>query len=367
MTTSPTAYSNRTLRSRGRLAALALALGLALVGSSAGCSTASNNDDGTGGVGVGGNPPGSGGGVIGSGGAVFGSGGAIIGSGGVVGSGGAIGSGGAVGSGGVVGVGGDAGSGGAQGSGGDLGSGGAASGGASGSGGAASGGAAGTGGAGTGGAGTGGAGTGGAGTGGGGTGGAGTGGAGTGGAGTGGAGTGGAGTGGAGTGGSTACPGCAVLFVPFETTNEQTEFEISFGGPVDFTDTTVVARVQVELEGDMGGIRLYVKEVDGDYTSVYTDWTNFTDATADFVELTITPADLAAETDIDPTQIQWVGINMHSGGVAGTFGDTYAYIDSITFDTTTPADFTFDDDQEGMGLNGGITNVSGSDVSWEGP
>ncbi len=233
--------------------------------------------------------------------------------------------------------------------------------------------------------GTGGEGTGGEGTGGDGTGGDGTGGDGTGGDGTGGDGTGGDGTGGMGTGGTggmggmggamatggmggmapvAPCSGCVELFVPLTAADEGTVFEIDLGSEVDMSGTEVAFNVQVITDGNAGGLQQVPKNAD--YTSVYTGWTNFTDAEGSFIDVSVDVGAQDGDGGFDASAVQFVGLEVSAGEDwdGAMWGDTYVYVDSITFSDGSTADLDFSSDAGGMYVNEGASFVEGSTVTY---
>lgn len=194
----------------------------------------------------------------------------------------------------------------------------------------------------------------------------------------------GGGLGGMGGGGSTlptvGCNGCAIFHVPFPDawdTDENpygigTDFEINLGdaSTADLSATTLTVRLQVVMEGNAGGVQFYVKNGDPQgYASKYSGWNNLTDATSDFIEISI---DLSGEADpngdsFSKSAVQFIGVNVATGSPwdGAIFDDVYVFIDSITFSDGALTDMTFDTDSQGIAVNEWNSPIAGSAIFHE--
>lgn len=168
------------------------------------------------------------------------------------------------------------------------------------------------------------------------------------------------------------CSGCAILYAPLSMANTQTDFEIDFGDgtEIDMSNTIVTVRLQVVTTGNAGGLQVYAKnddDTDPGYPAEYNGWTNLTDLTGDFVEVTL---DLSALDDsgiaFDKAEVRWIGINVNAGGEwdmgVPMWEDTFVFVDSITYSDGATSDATFTSDKEGLAVNEYNMPVANSDV-----
>lgn len=166
------------------------------------------------------------------------------------------------------------------------------------------------------------------------------------------------------------CDGCAILHVPFSTATTGTDVEVDLteAGLADMSSTVVTVRVRVVMEGNAGGFQVFVKNGEPDYQSHYSAWTNFADATTDFVEVSL---DLGAIADPEGTfsksSVRYIGINAAAGEAwdGAVFDDVYLFIDSITFSDGSVADLTFDSSADGIAINIYNSPIDGSAVYFE--
>ncbi len=134
------------------------------------------------------------------------------------------------------------------------------------------------------------------------------------------------------------------------------------------SSTVVTVRVRVVMEGNAGGFQLYAKNGEPGYGSYYYGWTNFTDATDDFVDVTM---DLGAipdpEGSFSKAAVRFIGINATTGAAwdGAVYGDVYLFIDSITFSDGSVADLTFDTNSDGIAINIYNSPVEGSELLHE--
>jgi len=185
--------------------------------------------------------------------------------------------------------------------------------------------------------------------------------------GTGGAEGGGAGEGGMGGAETIACDGCAQLFVPLEAESTGTDFEIDLGAstPADLSGLTVTVRLMVDTGGNAGGVRLYLKNDEAqNYASTYSTWTDLGTVTT-FADFSIDVDAVTDPAEFDGSVVRWIGVAIAAGDTfsGAMWAETTVYVDSITFSSNPPADFTFTSGLEGMAINSYNSPVAGSTIT----
>lgn len=157
-----------------------------------------------------------------------------------------------------------------------------------------------------------------------------------------------------------ACPGCALISVPFTATNQSAQGLIIFSPQVDILDATnPVLTIRGMAPGATAGIlQAFVQQNSGSYSMCFRGWTQLS-SLGTLQDIVIPLGPCTTETSIGR-----VGLQLLSGSTAATWANpTLFYIDSITLSgaSGTVAPWTFSAESSIAQMD-----YPGNDIFWLG-